>query len=75
MTTITIENGQALSRTKFKNLTDLQDYLFSIQKEKVLKSTDEIKIILDERLKEAEENPENFLTIDELKARIVRKNV
>jgi ABC-type ATPase with predicted acetyltransferase domain len=47
MTTITIENRQALSRTKFENITGLQDYLFSIQKEKVLKSTDEINTILD----------------------------
>ncbi|HIP27035.1 MAG TPA: hypothetical protein EYG80_05215 [Flavobacteriaceae bacterium] len=75
MTTITIKNGQKLKKTHFENLVDLQNYLISMYLKNDVELTDEHKSILDSRINEVNENPENYLTIDELKASIVRKNV
>lgn len=75
MTTITIKNGHTLSRNKFENIADLQDYLISISVQNEHEISDEHKTILDERIKEAKENSDNFMTFNQFKASITRKNV
>ena len=66
MTTITIKNGQKITRTSFKDVEDLQEYLFSIYlKETELSSLH--RDVLDERLKDIKENPSNFVSFDKLK--------
>ena len=71
MTTITIKNGQKITRTTFKDVEDIQEYLFSIYSEDVELGTLH-KDLLDERLKEMEENPANFVSFNELKADLAR---
>ncbi len=73
MTTITIENGQALSRTKFNNWEDFQIELILMQEKEEL-SPEHIKI-LKSREKIADSKPDNRLTWEEVKAGIIRKNV
>ena len=73
MTTITIENGKALSRTKFKNWEDFQTELILMQEKEEL-SPEHIKI-LKSREKIADTKPGNRLTWEEVKAGITRKNV
>ncbi len=75
MTTITIKNGKKLTRTQFENLEDLQEYLIAVNVEDEFEFTDTHKKILDNRLKEADINPTNFITFDELKTGLTRKNV
>lgn len=71
MTTITIKNSGNLSRTEFDDIEDLQLYLVEELQESELSAAH--KQILDERLAEAEQNPDNFITLDELKSSIKRK--
>ncbi len=73
--TITIKNGHILSRNKFESIADLQDYLISISVQNEYEISDEHKTILDERLKDAKENPDNFMSFNQFKASLTRKNV
>jgi len=74
MTTITIKNGQKITRTSFKDIEDLQEYLFSVyMKETELSPLH--KDILDERLKDLDENPAKFVSFEKLKSGLTRKNV
>ena len=75
MTTITIKNGEKLSRSIFESLKDLQQYLTSISTEDDYELTDAHKKILDERLLDAKNNPDNSISFEELKASITRKHV
>ena len=71
MTTITIAENIDLKKTHFESVEEFQMHLMLLQSEAEL--SPEHKTILDERLEETEKNPDNFLTIDQLKAGIRRK--
>ncbi len=73
MHTITFDENINLSKRHFKNLEELQMEL--LLREEQTDLSPEIIEILAERVKEADENPDNFLTLDELKRSIKRKNV
>ncbi len=73
MHTITFDENIDLSKRHFKNLEELQMEL--LLREEPAELSPEIIEILAEREKEADENPDNFLTLDELKRSIKRKNV
>lgn len=64
MTTITIDKNINLSKLHFKNLEELQTALLLLQEDKEL--SPEVKNLLDERLKIAEESSDKGMTIDEL---------
>lgn len=64
MTTITIDKNINLSKLHFKNLEELQLALLLLQEEKELCS--DLKKLLDERLKVADNVSEKGITIDEL---------
>lgn len=71
MTTITINKDINLAKTNFDNLEELQEaiLLLNIQKD----ISKEHKDILDSRIKELEQNPNNFISLKELKRSIRRK--
>ena len=71
MTTITIAENIDLKKNHFESVEEFQMHLMLIQSEAELSPGH--KTILDERLEEAEKNPANFLTVDQLKAGIRRK--
>lgn len=73
MTTITIKHGPKLARTQFENWEDFQTELVLMQEN--FKLTSEHIKILRSREKEADINPDNGLSWDEVKAGIRRKNV
>ncbi len=73
MYTITFDENINLSKRHFKNLEEFQMELLLHEEQAEL--SPEIIEILAERVKEADENPDNFLTLDELKRSIKRKNV
>ncbi len=73
MHTITFDENINLSKRHFKNLEELQMEL--LLREEQAELSPEIIEILAEREREADENPDNFLTLDELKRSIKRKNV
>ncbi len=75
MTTITIKNGQNLSRTQFDSIADLQDYLLLLSTQNEIELTKEHKAILDERIQDLKENPDNFLSFKQFKTSLNRKNV
>lgn len=74
MTTITIKNGQKITKTSFENIEDLQEYLFSVYLENSELSNLHTAI-LDERLNDVEQNPANFVSFDKLKKVLTRRNV
>lgn len=71
MTTITIAEDIDLKKNHFESVEDFYMHLMQIQSEAEL--SPKHKSILDERLEETEKNPENYLSIDQLKASIRRK--
>ncbi len=73
MITITIENGQKLSRTKFKTWEDFQMELVLLQENSEL--SPEHKRILKEREAIADTMPKDRLSWEEVKRGIKRNNV
>ncbi len=71
MTTITIAENINLEKNHFQSVEEFQLYLLQIRSETDLSPAH--KAILDERIADAEENPENSLSLDQLKANIRRK--
>jgi len=71
MNTITFDENIDLGKNHFTTLEDFQLYLILKQQESELSPAH--KSILDDRLAEAEQNPANFITLDELKSSIKRK--
>jgi len=71
MTTISFEENIDINKFNFKTLEDFQLYL--IQKLQKSELSPAHKKVLDDRLAEAEQNPANFITLDELKSSIKRK--
>ena len=71
MTTISFEENIDINKFNFKTLEDFQLYL--IQRLQKSELSPAHKKILDNRLAEAEQNPDNFITLDELKSSIQRK--
>lgn len=71
MTTITIENGTFLQKTTFKNLEEFQ--LYVAEKLQFSSLSGKHTTILDTRIQEAKENPENFVSLATLKNSITRK--
>ena len=73
MTTITIKNGEKLSRTHFENWEDFQTELILMQENFAL--TPKHITILKSREKEADNTKDNGLSWEEVKANISRKHV
>lgn len=71
MTTISIDENLSFSKTHFETLEDFEMYVVSLRQNQELSPAH--KQILDERLAERESNPDNYISIEELKASIVRK--
>lgn len=71
MSTITFDENINIGKNHFKSLEDFQLYLIQKLQKSELSATH--KQILDDRLAEAENNPDNFITLDELKSSIKRK--
>jgi len=71
MTTISFDENLNINKFNFKTLEDFQLYL--IQRLQKSELSPAHKKILDNRLAEAEQNPDNFITLDELKSSIQRK--
>lgn len=71
MNTITFEENINIGKNHFKTLEDFQLYL--VQKLENSELGPAHKKILNERLSEAEQNPDNFVTLDELKSSVKRK--
>jgi hypothetical protein len=71
MTTISFDENIEITKFKFKTLEEFQLYL--IQKLQNSELSTAHKEIIDSRLDEAEQNPTNFMTIEELKSSIKRK--
>lgn len=71
MNTITFDENIHFIKRHFKTLEDFQ--LFLLQRSQKSELSPAHKKILNERLIEAEQNPTNFLTLDELKTSIKRK--
>ena len=71
MTTISFDENIDINKFNFKTLEDFQLYLIQrLQKSELSPAHTKI---LDNRLAEAEQNPDNFITLDELKSSIQRK--
>lgn len=71
MTTISFDEPVNFSRNHFQNLEDFQLYLLQRLQDSELSPAH--KSVLDDRIAEAEENPANFVSLDELKTSITRK--
>jgi len=71
MTTISFDENIKLNKHHFKTLEDFQLYLIQANQETELSPAH--KLTLDTRLADAEENPEKFISLDELKSSIKRK--
>ncbi len=71
MTTITIDEHIDLDRNHFESIEEFQMYLLEWKQASELSS--EHKAILDSRLADADENPDSFLSLEELKQSISRK--
>lgn len=71
MTTISIEEQINLSRNSFKTLEEFQLYIVENHQKENL--SDEHKKILDERLVDSKQNPNDFISLDDLKSTIQRK--
>lgn len=62
MKTLTFKEDISLDRDEFENLEDFQNYLVSS-----FRLTSYHKRILDDRIAEAKENPEDYITLGDLK--------
>ncbi|MCF6308639.1 MAG: hypothetical protein L3J09_11905 [Flavobacteriaceae bacterium] len=71
MTTISFSENININKYDFKNLEDFQLYI--IQKLQKSELSSAHKKIIDIRLDEAEQNPTNFITLNELKSTLKRK--
>jgi hypothetical protein len=71
MTTISFSENININKFNFKTLEDFQLYI--IQKLQKSELSPAHKKIIDIRLDETEQNPSNFITLDELKSTIKRK--
>jgi len=71
MKTITFDENIKLKKNHFKTLEDFQIYVAQNLQASDLSSAH--KKVLDERLAEAEQTPNNFISLDELKTSIKRK--
>ncbi len=71
MYTITFDEDVNLSKRHFRNLEELRMEMLLMEEQAGL-SPEHIKI-LEEREREADENPDNFLSLDELKSSIKRR--
>lgn len=70
MTTITIAENINLEKNHFESVEEFQAYLLLSRQEEEL--SEEHKAILDNRLEEAKNNPNNKITLEELKKSIRR---
>ena len=71
MTTITFDEPVDFTRNHFRNIDDFQLYIIQkMQKEELSPAH---KSVINDRLEEFERNPENFITLDELKSSLKRK--
>ncbi len=71
MTTISFKEEININKFNFKTLEEFQLYIVQQLQQSDLDSNH--KKILDNRLKEAQQNPNNFITLDQLKSSITRK--
>lgn len=71
MTTITIDEHIDLERNHFESVEEFQMYL--LQWKQMSELSAEHKTILDNRLTDAEENPNSCLSMEELRQSIRRK--
>lgn len=71
MTTITIAENIDLKKLHFESLEELQTHLLMLQQAAEL--GDGHKEILDLRLEEAEQSPDNYMTLEDLKSSLRRK--
>ncbi len=71
MTTITIKSTKKLKKTEFNSVEDFQLYLLEIQEDSELSNNH--KYLLDNRLLDVENNPKDFMNLEELKSSIKRK--
>lgn len=71
MKTISFDEPINISKTHFKSLEDFQLYVVENFQQKDLSETH--KEILNERILEANENPENYIALSHLKSSIKRK--
>ena len=72
MTTITFKENIALEKTEFESL---QSFMLYVEEQKESTPlTDEHKTILDERLAAHKANPDEGLTLEEMKAQFTRRN-
>lgn len=73
MNTITFDELIDLPKNHFKNLKEFQLYMIEKLQETQLSSSH--KEILDSRISEVQENPENYISSKELKSNLVRKEI
>ncbi|NOX87201.1 MAG: hypothetical protein GXO86_14790 [Chlorobi bacterium] len=66
MTTITFEENIRFDKKHFKTIKEFQLYLLQIRQKSEL--SDEHKKILDDRIEYAKNNPDKFLTVEQLKS-------
>lgn len=71
MKTISFDEPINISKTHFKSLEDFQLYVVENLQQKDLSEAH--KEILNERILEANENPENYISLNKLKSSIKRK--
>ncbi len=71
MNTISFDEPINISKNHFKTLEDFQ--LYMVQKLQKSDLSDTHKEILDNRILEVNENPENYISLKELKSSIKRK--
>ncbi len=71
MTTISFDKPLEFDRNRFRDLDDFQNYI--VLKLQASELSFAHRSVLDERLEEAENNPDNFTTFNELKKSIKRK--
>ena len=71
MKTISFDEPINISKTHFKTLEDFQSHIVDKLQNSDLSNNH--KVILDERILEANENPEEYISLQELKSSIKRK--
>ncbi|MEL7220400.1 MAG: hypothetical protein AAGJ93_03710 [Bacteroidota bacterium] len=71
MTTISILEDLKITQTQFETLEDFELYLVAIRQESELNI--ETQKILDQRLADRAQSPDDAMSIDELKASLRRK--